>query len=73
MKNISMYGNLRTAIEQGAISPEKLKEHAYAVYKCSEEDSSVGSPYRRTIDQSIDRLFDDLRNRSFDQNTYITR
>ena len=73
MKNISMYGNLRTAIEQGAISPEKLKEHAYAVYKCSEEDSSVGSPYRRTIDQSIDRLFDDLRNRSFDQNTYITQ
>ena len=42
------------------------------IYKCSDLDSSVGSLYRRTIDQSVDRLFDELRNRSFDKNTYIT-
>lgn len=72
MKNISMYGALKTAIEQGEISAELLKEHAYVIYKCSDLDSSVGSLYRRTIDQSVDRLFDELRNRSFDKNTYIT-
>lgn len=72
MNDISKYSNLKTALTSGKISAEELKQHAYGVYKCSDDDSSVGKLYRKTIDKLIDQLIDDLKNGSFDGNAYIT-
>lgn len=72
MSDISKYSNLKTALTSGKISAEELKQHTYGVYKCSDDDSSVGKLYRKTIDKLIDQLIDDLKNGSFDGNAYIT-
>lgn len=72
MSDISKYSNLKTALTTDKISAEELKQHAYGVYKCSDDDSSVGKLYRQTIDRLIDQLVDDLKNGSFDGNAYIT-
>jgi len=72
MSDISKYSNLKTALTSGKISAEELKQHAYGVYKCADDDSSVGKLYRQTIDRLINRLVDDLKNGSFDGNAYIT-
>lgn len=72
MSDISKYSNLKTALISGKISEEELKQHAYGVYKCSDDDSSVGKLYRQTIDRLIDHLVDNLKNGSFDGNAYIT-
>ncbi len=73
MSDISKYSNLKTALTSGKISPEELKQHAYGVYKCSDDDSSAGKLYRQTIDSLIDQLVEKLINGSFDRNTYITK
>jgi hypothetical protein len=70
--DISKYKNLKTALNEDKITTMDLKRHAYGVYKCSDNDSSVGKLYRQTIDRLIDRLVDDLKNGSFDGNAYIT-
>jgi hypothetical protein len=72
MSDISKYSNLKTALTSGKILAEELKQHAYGVYKCSDDDSSVGKLYRKTIDKLIGKLIDDLKNGSFDGNAYIT-
>lgn len=72
MSDISKYSNLKTALNTGKIMAEELKQHAYSVYKCSDDDSSVGKLYRQTIDRLIDQLVDNLKNGSFDGNAYIT-
>jgi hypothetical protein len=72
MSDVSKYSNLKTALTTGKITAEELKKHAYGVYKCSDDDSSVGKLYRQTIDSLIDQLVDDLKNGSFDSNAYIT-
>jgi hypothetical protein len=70
--DISKYGNLKVALKTDKITAEELKKHAYGIYKCSDDDSSVGKLYRQTIDKLIDQLVDDLKNSSFDGNSYIT-
>lgn len=72
MTDISKYSNLKMALTSGNISSEELKRHAYGVYKCSDDDSSVGKLYRQTIDRLIDKIVDNLKNGSFDGNAYIT-
>jgi len=72
MSDISKYSNLKMALFTGKITAEELKQHAYGVYKCSDDDSSVGKLYRQTIDRLIDQLVDDLKNGSFEGNAYIT-
>jgi hypothetical protein len=70
--DISKYVNLKAALNANKITTSELKRHAYGVYKCSDDDSSVGKLYRQTIDRLIDQLIDDLKNGSFDGNAYIT-
>jgi len=72
VSNISKYSNLKTALVDEKITAKELKNHAYGVYKCSNDDSAVGKLYRQTIDRLIDQLVDSLKNGSFDGNTYIT-
>jgi hypothetical protein len=70
--DISKYTNLKAALNAEMITATELKHHAYGVYKCSDDDSSVGKLYRQTIDRLIDKLIDKLKNGSFDGNAYIT-
>jgi len=72
MSDVSKYSNLKAALNAGKINASELKKHAYGVYKCSDNDSSVGKLYRQKIDRLIDQLVDDLKNGSFDGNAYIT-
>ncbi|MDD4590636.1 MAG: helicase-related protein [Parabacteroides sp.] len=70
--DVSKYSNLKFAVNNGKITADELKKHAYWVYKCSDDDSSVGKLYRQTIDRRIDLLFEDLQNGAFDGKAYIT-
>ncbi|MCL2301505.1 MAG: hypothetical protein FWC27_15280 [Firmicutes bacterium] len=72
MCDVSKYSNLKAALLAGEITAAELKAHAYGVYKCSDDDRAIGKLYRRTIDQSIDALIDDLKNGSFEANAYLT-
>ena len=72
MSDISKYSNLKSALIEGKITAEELKEHAYGVYKCSTHHSAVGTLYRQTIDRLIDQLVDALKNGSYDGTSYIT-
>ena len=73
MQDISKFSNLQAAIFAGKITPEMIKNHAYAVYKCSDQDSSVGKLYKQVIDKQIDDLFDKLKTNSFEAITYLTK
>lgn len=73
MEDISRFGKLQAAIQQGRLTAEEIKEHVYDIYQCSDHHGAVGTLYRQTIDRSVDSLFDALRNGSFDKNTYITQ
>lgn len=72
MNDISKYSNLKAALLANKITAAELKAHTYGIYKCSDDDSSVGKLYRQTIDRMIDLLVDDLKNGSFDANMYLT-
>jgi superfamily II DNA/RNA helicase len=73
MEDVSKYSNLKEALNSGKITNGELKKHAYGVYKCSDEDSTVGKLYKQTIDRLIDQLVDALKNGSFDGKEYITQ
>ena len=70
--DVSKYGDLKKALVNGAITADMLKEHAYQVYKCSDNDSSIGKLYRITIDRIIDELVSSLKNGSIEPRTYLT-
>ncbi len=70
--DVSKYGSLKTALTTGAITAEMLKNHAYQVYKCSDNDSSIGKLYRITIDRIINDLVISLKNGSIEPKTYLT-
>lgn len=70
--DISKFGDLKKAIVENAITADILKKHAYRIYKCSDDDSSIGKLYRMTIDKMIDELLSTLRNSSIEVRTYIT-
>ena len=70
--DISKYGDLKKALSSGAITANMLKEHAYQVYKCSDNDSSIGKLYRIKIDGIIDELVASLKNGSIEPRTYLT-
>lgn len=72
MQDISKFSDLQKAIVSGNITEEMLKEHAYAVYKCSNEDSSVGKLYKNVIDEKVKELFEKLKTNSYEAKTYIT-
>lgn len=72
LQDISKFSNLQEAICRGEITEEKIKEHAYAVYKCSNEDSSVGKLYKQVIDEKIKDLFEKIKTNSFEAKTYLT-
>ena len=72
VEDISKYKYLKAAVQNGLITVEDMKQHAYQVYKCSDNDSSVGKLYKETIDRLIEELFDGLRNGSFDGKMYLT-
>lgn len=72
LSDVSKYGQLKAAITANRITAEELKQHAYAVYKCSDSDSSIGKLYRLKIDEMIDDMVDKLINSSFDGGEYIT-
>lgn len=71
--DISKYGDLKAALLSGVITAEKLKHHAYQIYKCSDNDSSIGKLYHTIIDKMIDNLVDTLENSSFESKTYLTK
>ena len=70
--DVSKYGDLKKALVNGAITADMLKDHAYQVYKCSDNDSSIGKLYRITIDRIIDELVSSLKNGSIEPRTYLT-
>jgi len=70
--DVSKYGDLKKALTSGAITADMLKDHAYKVYKCSDNDSSIGKLYRVTIDRIIDELVMSLKNGSIEPRTYLT-
>lgn len=70
--DVSKYGDLKKALNTGAITAEMLKAHSYQIYKCSDSDSSIGKLYKITIDRIIDDLVVSLKNGSFEQKTYLT-
>ena len=71
-KDISKFADLQKAIKTGKIPEEEIKQHAYNIFKCSNEDSSVGKLYKQTIDLKVSELFEKLRNNSFEAKTYLT-
>lgn len=73
MNDISKFRGLKKAIQTGTISGDELKEHAYGVYKCSENDSSIGKLYKQTIDRMIDSLVDNLGSAGFEGKMYLTQ
>lgn len=70
--DVSKYGDLKKALVNEAITADMLKDHAYQVYKCSDNDSSIGKLYRITIDRIIDDLVSSLKNGSIEPRTYLT-
>ena len=72
VKDISKFADLQNAIKTGKISEEEIKQHAYNVFKCSNEDSSVGKLYKQIIDLKVSELFEKLSNNSFEAKTYLT-
>lgn len=70
--DVSKYGDLKTALINEDITADELKKHAYAVYKCSDDDSSIGRLYRQKIDAMIDDMVDTFAHGSFDAKAYIT-
>lgn len=70
--DVSKYGDLKKALCGGAITADMLKNHAYHIYKCSDNDSSIGKLYRITIDRIIDNLVMSLKNGSIEPRTYLT-
>ena len=70
--DVSKYGDLKKALISGAITADMLKNHAYHIYKCSDNDSSMGKLYRITIDRIIDNLVMSLKNGSIEPRTYLT-
>lgn len=72
IQDISKFSNLQEAIIRDKITEEMMREHAYAVYKCSDEDSSVGKLYKQVIDDKIKEIFEKLKTNSFEAKTYLT-
>jgi hypothetical protein len=72
MKDISKFADLQTAVRSGKISEEEMKGHVYNIFKCSQEDSSIGKLYKQIIDVKISELFEKLKNNSFEAKTYLT-
>lgn len=72
MQDISKFSDLQKAIVSGKITEEMLKKHAYAVYKCSNEDSSVGKLYKNVIDEKIKELFEKMKTNFYEAKTYLT-
>lgn len=70
--DVSKYGDLKKALVNEAITADMLKNHAYEIYKCSDNDSSIGKLYRITIDKIIDNLVWSLKNGSIEAKTYLT-
>ena len=70
--DVSKYGDLKKALVSGAITADMLKNHAYHIYKCSDNDSSIGKLYRIKIDKIIDNLVASLKNGSIEPRTYLT-
>ena len=70
--DISKFGDLKKALSDELITADMLKNHAYQIYKCSDNDSSIGKLYRITIDRIIDNLISSLKNGSFESKTYLT-
>lgn len=71
-KDISKFADLQNAIKTGKISEDEIKQHTYNIYKCSDEDSSVGKLYKQIIDLKVSELFEKLRNNSYEAKTYLT-
>lgn len=69
--DISKFRKLKEWFLKNTEIAQELKKHAYAIYKCSDGDSSAGRLYRRTIDNLIDSLVTDIRNCSMDATSYI--
>lgn len=70
--DVSKFCGLRDAFQSNRITVEELKKFAYGVYKCSDDDSSVGKLYRQVVDQKVEELVDTIKNSSYDSNMYIT-
>lgn len=73
MSDVSKFGDLKNALANGKITADELKHHAYCVYKCSDDDSSIGKLYRLKIDKIVDDMVDSLIHGSYDAGTYITK
>lgn len=71
-KDISKFGDLRFAFNSGLITADILKEHAYKIYKCANDDRAIGVLYREKINELIDKIVDNIKNNSFEPQTYLT-
>lgn len=73
MGNIGRVEELKAALLSGTITAEELKDHARQIYKCSDDDTSIGSLYRRSVDRMIDELLQKLTSGDFKPSTYLTQ
>ena len=73
MADISKYNCLKAAIKTNTITLDEMKQHVYGVYKCSDQDNSVGRLYRLKIDSMLNSMFDGLASSSCDGKTYLTQ
>lgn len=71
--DLSKFAGIKDALSNNLITPDELKQHAYGVYKCSDDDSSIGKLYKKTIDESVDKLVEKITSSSFDSKMYITQ
>lgn len=70
--DLSKFGGLKAAFNSGLITEDMLKQHAYSVYKCSENDNSNSKLYRITIDRIVHDLYESIRSGSIEPRTYLT-
>ena len=70
--DLSKYSFLKTAFKTGLITEDMLKQHAYNIYKCSDNDSSNGKLYRITIDRELHDLYEAVLSSQIDAKAYLT-
>jgi hypothetical protein len=65
-------GELKAMIVACELKADEIKEHLYGIYKCSEIDAQIGTPYRLRISELIDELFEGIKTTIFEKNEFIS-
>lgn len=76
--NIYMMKSLKSAIEEGYLNKEEIKNHLINIYGCSEgsKNYKLGLRYKEYIEESVDKFFKYIIKENYDtrdSNVYITK